>query len=111
VKPNSANICTVLGALLGICGVALWNPYLLLLSWAADVLDGFLARHYNCVTKEGAQLDFSVDCMLGGAIAAHVSPILLLPCFLGICFTAVANTRVSGRSLMTLVACYTIWSR
>ncbi len=110
------NLITASGLVIGLAGVALVSPVLLLLSSAFDALDGYVARRLLGATLFGARFDWAVDTALSYAIVYRVVghwPILAVVCAAALVLTqataSYCEKRCSGRTVATLLAVAWIW--
>lgn len=105
-----AAVMTFLGLVAGLTGALSQSPALLIASWTADVLDGQLARLNNAETEAGARLDLLTDVTVMTALAVSLGVTWYLPLALSLMFVIPPSVaRVSGRSLLTVYACWTWW--
>jgi phosphatidylglycerophosphate synthase len=110
------NLITAIGLAVGLAGVVIASPVLLLLSSAFDVVDGFAARRLSADTLFGAKFDWTVDTALSYAIVYRVVghwPIMAAACTAVLVITqstaAYFAWRFSGRTIVTLLAAAWIW--
>lgn len=111
------SVLTTLGGVVGVLGVYHWPTWLglglLLVSLVLDMADGALARHLGATSRFGAQLDWTVDVGIAGALAWRVTS--LAPSALGLVCHLMAlllqlvalwhGWRISARFGLTVVAC------
>lgn len=105
MKRHLPNVVTLAGGVLAIAGMALGSATLLIAGVLCDLVDGELARWLQVDSEKGAKLDWTVDVLVAGALAAALGSWLLLALELVVVAAAVQlGRRISGRALMTAIA-------
>ena len=107
--PNIITLLRIAGSLgLLFCDVAndsFWIIYAL--CGISDVVDGWLARRLNCVTKTGALLDSLADICFVACLCPLLLPILELPQWLWLwAGVIVAIKNVNQTSALVMYGCF-----
>ena len=102
IRKNLANIITairLIGAF-SLMSATIQTPEFLItytICGITDVLDGFVARRFNCISEFGSKLDSAADLVFYSVMMYKIWPVLLetLPNFLWTCIWTIVGIRIA----------------